>query len=466
MLHSIGRTALAQLQSLLHGFLQDDSLPFGSVLMVKDIVDLISQEWAETCDRIFTPVVTLWTFLSQIHSDDPSCRAAVARLNATRVAQGLAPCSPLTGGYCKARQRMPETLLHHLVLLSGQRLQQQAPTAWHWHGRAVKIVDGSGVSMPDTEANQQEYPQPGSQAPGLGFPVARLVVVLSLACGAVLAAAVGRIKGQQTSEPMLFHGLHTYLERDDVVLADRFYCSYWEIALLLDRGIDIVMRLHQRRQVGFQCGRRLGREDHVGSWSKPKRPAWMDATTYVELPATIDIRELRVRVPQRGFRTRVVLVATTCLDATVFAKEDIAGLYRARWHAELDLRSLKQTLQMDVLRCKTPAMVRKEIWGHLLVYNLLRAAMAQAALGHRVGPRQVSLQGAHQTLTAFHSSLAQASPSRRESISQIVLSAIARHRVGTRPDRYEPRACKRRPKPYPLLRVPRQQARARLATAA
>ena len=317
--------------------------------------------------------------------------------------------------------------------------------------------------MPDTEANQQEYPQPGSQAPGLGFPVARLVVVLSLACGAVLAAAVGRIKGKQTSETMLFHGLHAHLERDDVVLADRFYCSYWEVALLLGRGIDSVMRLPQRRQVDFRGGRRVGREDHVVSWTKPKRPAWMDEATYAGLPATVDIRELRVRVPQRGFRTRVVLVATTFLDAKVFAKEDMAGLYRARWHAELDLRSIKQTMQMDVLRCKTPAMVRKEIWGHLLVYNLLRAAMAQAALGHRMVPRQVSLQGARQTLTAFHSQLAQASPSAREGIIQIVLSAIASHRVGTRPDRYEPRACKRRPKPYPLLRVPRQQARARLA---
>jgi hypothetical protein len=214
--------------------------------------------------------------------------------------------------------------------------------------------------MPDTEANPQAYPQPGSQAPGLGLPVARLVVVLSLACGAVLTAAVGRIKGQQTSETMLFHGLPAALERDAVVLADRFYCSYGEIALLRGRGIEIVMRLHQRRQVDLQCGRRVGREDHVVSWPTPKRPAWMDETTSAGLPATIDIRELRLRVPQRGFRTRVILVATIFLDAKVFAKEDSAGLYRARWHG----------------------------------------------------------------------------------------------------------ACKRRPKPYPLLRVPRQQARARLATAA
>jgi hypothetical protein len=466
MLHSIGRTAMVQLQNLLRGFLQDGSGPFSSVLTGKDIVNLISHEWTETCDRIFTPVVTLWTFLRQIHSDDPSCRAAVARLNAARVAQDLPPCSPLTGGYCKARQRMPETLLPHLVHQSGQRLQQQTPGAWHWHGRAVKIVDGSGVSMPDTEANQEAYPQPGSQAPGLGFPVARLVVVLSLACRAVLTAAVGPIKGKQTSETMLFHGLHAHLECDDVVLADRFYCSYWEVALLLGRGIDIVMRLHQRRQVDFRSGQRLGREDHVISWTKPKRPTWMDEAPYTALPATVDMRELRVLVPQRGFRTRVVLVATTLLDAQVYPKEDLAGLYRARWHAELDLRSIKQTMQMDVLRCKTPAMVRKEIWGHLLVYNLLCAAMAQAALSQGVMPRQVSLQGARQTLTAFHSQLAQLPSTKREHTVHAVLHAIASHRVGTRPDRYEPRACKRRPKPYPLLRVPRQQARARLAAAA
>ena len=225
MLHSIGRTAVAQVQSLLGGFLQDGAFPFSSVLTVQDIVDLISQTCVETCDRIFTPVVTLCTFLSQIHSDDPSCRAAVARLNATRVAQGLEPCAPLPGGDGKARQRLAESLLDRLVPLRGQRLQQQTPMAWHWHGRAVKIVDGSGGSMSDTEANQQAYLQPGSQKPGLGFPVARLVVVFSLACGAVLAAAVGPIKGKQTSETRLFHGLYVSLERHDVVLADRFSCS-------------------------------------------------------------------------------------------------------------------------------------------------------------------------------------------------------------------------------------------------
>lgn len=466
MLNPIRGMALVQLKSLLRGFLQECSLPFGSVLTAKEVVAMIREELVETGDRIFTPLVTLCTFLSQIHSDDPSCRAAVARLNAARVGQGLAPCSPLTGGYCKARKRLPESLLQRLLGLSGQRLEQQVSKTWHWHGRAVKIVDGSGVSMPDTPENQGAYPQPGSQAAGLGFPVARLVVVLSLACGAVLGAALGRIKGKQSGENMLFHSLHEHLERDDVVLADRYYCSYWEVAVLLGRGVDVVMRLHQRRPVDFRQGQRLGHEDHVVTWTKPACPDWMDAVTYAALPATIKIRELRVRVIQRGFRTRVLVVATTLLNAKEFTREELAGLYRARWHAELDLRSIKQTLKMDVLRCKTPAMVRKEIWGHLLVYNLLRAAMAQAALRQGVSPRQLSLQGARQTLEAFRSPLGAASPAERENIIHIVLSAIARHRVGARPDRYEPRVRKRRPKPYPLMTVPRQQARERLARAA
>ena len=169
---------------------------------------------------------------------------------------------------------------------------------------------------------------------------------------------------------------------------------------------------------------------------------------------------------QRGFRTRLVLVATTLLNAKEFTSEELAGRYRARWHAELDLRSIKQTLKMDVLRCKTPAMVRKEIWGHLLVYNLIRAAMAQAALSQGVLPRQLSLQGARQTLEAFRSQLAQVPSIRREAVIQSVLTAIASHRVGNRPNRYEPRVRKRRPKPYPLMTVPRQQARERLAKAA
>lgn len=279
LLPSIGRTALAPVQSRLRGFLQDYAFPCGSVLTVKDLVDLSSQECVETGERIFPPLVTLCPFLSHIHRDDPACRAAVARLHAPRGAHGLPPGSPLTGGYCKARQRLPESWRHRLLVLSGQRLKPQGPAAWHWHGRAVKIVDGSAVSRPDTEENHQAYPQPGSQAPGLGFPGARIVVVLSVACGAVCGAALGRLRGKQPSDNRLFHTLHTHLERGDVVLAERSECSYGEIPWLGQRGIDVVMRLPQRRQGDFQRGRRWGRADHGVTWSTPGRPAWMDEGT-------------------------------------------------------------------------------------------------------------------------------------------------------------------------------------------
>jgi hypothetical protein len=236
-----------------------------------------------------------------------------------------------------------------------------------------------------------------------------------------LAAAVGRIKGRQTSETMLFHGRHASLERDAVVLADRFSCSYGEVALVLGRGSDVVMRAHQRRAVDLRRGQRWGHADHRIDWTKPQRPAWMDETTSAGFPATIAMRELRVRVTQRGFRTRVVVVATTLLEVEACTKEELAGLSRARWHAALARRSIKQPMQLDVLRCKTPAMVRKEMWGHLLVDNLLRAAMAHAARRHGVVPRQVSLQGTRQTLAALHSLLAQTTSPERESIVSIVL---------------------------------------------
>ena len=216
----------------------------------------------------------------------------------------------------------------------------------------------------------------------------------------------------------------------------------------------------------MQRGQRLGREDPVVPWPTPLRPAWMDEATSAVFPATVAMRELRVQGMQPAFRTRVGRVATTVSDAKAFTKEERAGLSRARWHAQLELRSLKQTRQMAGRRCKTPAMVRQESWGHWLVDNLLRAAMAQAALRQGGVPRHVSLQGARQTLEAFRRALEQASSTRREGILPMVLTAMARHRVGARPDRDEPRVCKRRPKPSPLLRGPRQQARARLATAA
>jgi hypothetical protein len=458
--------SVAQFRSLFRSFVLDPDLLFRHVLSSEHLAAAVAQEVGKTCDRIFTPVVTLCTFLAQVLSDDHSCRAAVARLLAWRTAQGLPSCSADTGGYCKARQRLPETLLPRLVRDTADNLQRNAPESWLFHGRAVTLADGSTLSMPDTAENQAAYPQHGNQEPGCGFPIARIVVLIALATGAVLDAAVGPRKGKLSGESTLLRGLHGRLRRGDILLGDRCFSSYFEVALLSGQGVDVVMRQNENRPVDFRSGHRLGRDDHLIVWSKPQRASWMDQETYATIPETITIRELRVRVVQRGFRTRVVIVMTTLLDAGEFSHDELATLYRSRWHVELDIRSLKQTLKMDVLRCKTPGMVRKEIWAHLLVANLIRGVMAEAAREHGVLPRELSFQGARQTMEGFRSELSHAGPADAEVLRAVALKAIANHRVGDRPDRVEPRVRKRRPKNYPLMHKPRPKPRKRLAKAA
>jgi hypothetical protein len=456
----------AQFRSLFRSLVLDPDLLFHHVLSAEKLARIVVEEVGNTADRIFTPLVTLCTFLGQILSDDHSCRAAVARLLAWRTAQGLPPCSADTGGYCKARQRLPEALLPRLVRDTADGLQEDIPEAWLFHGRPVALVDGSTVSMPDTPENQADYPQHGNQEPGCGFPIARIVVLIALATGAVLDAAVGPRKGKLSGEGTLLRSLHGRLAHGDILVGDRCFCSYFEVALLSGQGVDVVMRQNENRPVDFRSGRRLGHDDHLVVWHKPQRASWMDQETYAAIPETVTIRELRVRVAQRGFRTRVLIVMTTLLDAGEFSHDELATLYRARWHAELDIRSLKQTLKMDVLRCKTPEMVRKEIWGHLLVANLIRGVMAQAARQHGVLPRELSFQGARQTIEGFRSELSHAGSADAEVLREVALKAIASHRVSDRPDRVEPRVRKRRPKNYPLMHKPRQKPRKRLAKAA
>jgi Transposase DDE domain len=456
----------AQFRGLFRSLVLDPGLLFRSVLSAEQLVRVVTQEVGKTCDRIYTPLVTLCTFLAQVLSEDHSCRAAVAQLLAWRTARGLSPCSADTGAYCKARQRLPESILPRLVRDTADGLQQGVPDAWLFHGRPVTLVDGSTLSMPDTPENQAEYPQHGNQEPGCGFPIARIVVLIALATGAVLDAAVGPRKGKLSGEGTLLRGLHGRLTRGDILLGDRCFCSYFEVALLSGQGVTVVMRQNENRPVDFRSGHRLGHDDHLVVWYKPQRANWMDLETYATVPETVTIRELRVRVTQRGFRTRALIVMTTLLDAGEFSHDELATLYRARWHAELDIRALKQTLKMDVLRCKTPEMVRKEIWAHLLVANLIRGVMAEAARLHGVLPRELSFQGARQTMEAFRSELSHARSADAEVLRGMALKATASHRVGDRPDRVEPRVRKRRPKNYPLMHKPRQKHRKRLAKAA
>jgi hypothetical protein len=382
------------------------------------------------------------------------------------VPKGCPRAPPTPAATARRGSDFPETLLPRLVRDTADGLQEGAPEAWLFHGRKVTLVDGSTVSMPDTDENQAEYPQHGNQEPGCGFPIARVVVLIALATGAVLDAAIGPRKGKLSGESTLLRSLHGRLARGDILLGDRCFCSYFEVATLLGQGVDVVMRQHKNRPVDFRSGPRLGHDDHLVVGRKPQRARWMGPGAYAAIPETVTIRELRVRVAQRGFRTRVLIVMTTLLDAIEFPHDELATVYRARWHAELDIRSLEQALKMDVLRCKTPEMIRKEIRAHLLVANLIRGVMAEAARRHGVIPRGLSVQGARQTMEGFRSELSHARSADAEVWREVAWKAIARHRVGDRPDRVEPRVRKRRPKNYPLMHKPRWKLRKRLERAA
>lgn len=443
-----------------------DLLPFHELLDEDMVVEALKAEKVRYNDCAYTPVLTLCLFLSQVIDPDHSCRAAVARLVAWRVFRGLPPCGEGTAAYCEARDRLPTPVVRRLVHETARRGGAVAPEAWLWRGRRVYLVDGTTVSMPDTPANQAAFPQPRAQEPGLGFPIARLAVLISLCNGLVRDLAVGPYKGKETGETALFRRMLGALEAGDVVVGDRCFCTFFMLAELSRRGADGVFRMHQKRKCDFRRGRLLGRGDHVVAWARPARPGWMSESEYALYPETMTVRELRYKVMTPGCRARDLTLATTLLDAGAYPSADLAGLYGGRWTIETDLRSIKNDTKMDVLRCKTPGMVEKEIWVHMLAYNLTRRTMSRAAEGAGVSPREVSFKGALQTMTAFQDALRWSEEGGRARLWGALLDAIGGHRVGDRPGRVEPRAIKRRPRPHKLLTVPRDEARKRLKEAA
>ena len=401
-------------------------------------------------ERLFPPTETLSMFLAQALSADRSCQRVVNETAVKRMIGGLATSSTDTGGYCKARKRLPLDMVRTLALEAGGKITACAPRPWHWRGRPVRLVDGTTVTLPDTPANQSAYPQSHNQKPGLGFPLCRIVGMICLASGAVLNAAMGPYSGKGSDEQSLLRLMLNTLQSGDVLVGDAFFATYFLLCVLRERGVDAVFEQHGSRQrvTDFRKGRRLGARDHLIVWDKPVKPDWMTQSTYEAAPATLTVRELRA-----GGMTLV----TTMLDAKQTSKAQIKQLYQARWHVELDLRNIKTTLGMEQLSCRTPAMANKEIWVYLLAYNLIRIIMAQAASLMQILPRQISFKHSVQlwiVWTAHGGSLD------REHTRYRFCVLIAQQRVGERPGRIEPRALKRRPKPYPLLTKPRAEARA------
>jgi hypothetical protein len=349
--------------------------------------------------------------------------------------------------------------------LVGRNLDERVDRRWLWRGRRVCLFDGTTVSMPDTPQNRAEYPLAYNQAPGTSFAIARVGAVISLSCGAVLDLGICRYAGKGQGEVSLLRRLWDVLRPGDVLLGDRLMSGWVGMLLLKQRGVDTVSRLSAHRRADFRKGRRLGKDDHLVQWKKPTSIRSVDRRTYNALPDSITVREARFRVEQPGFRTRSVVVVTTLLDPAQASREELASLYRARWNNELDLRSIKVTLQMDMLRCKAPELVRKEVWIHALAYNLIRTVMAQAAAGAGVPPRSISFTAALQVLEAFRPLLAcgtDRGAGHRAVLDEQLLRAIAVHRVADRPDRFEPRMAKRRPKRYDRLTRPRAEIKLRM----
>ena len=455
-------------QASLAPFLTHDGLPFADVLTAQDVQNACADEGLSCqgeAHSIFNPALVLWAWLSQVLGTDKSCRAAVMRIIVLLVALERGPCSTDTAAYCRARAKMPAAVLRRLTLQVGRQLEDAVPKRWLWHGQHVFLVDGATVALPDTEDNQQAYPQPPSQKPGLGFPIIRMVMLLSLATAALQGLAFGPYEGKETGEPALLRNLLEQIAKGSIILADRYYCSYFMIALLQEHGVDVVMRLHQRRQVDFRRGRRFGPDDHLVAWSKPERPDWMDQETYDRMPARLVVREVRTQVRRPGYRVHELVVVTTLCDAARYSPEDLTDLYHERWHVELDIRSIKTALGMEQLRCLSRHMVRKEMWVFWLAYNLLRKVSAQAALERGLHPRQISFTATKQAVLAGWSTMTQGSQNERLALGRALLAALGKEEVGNRPGRCEPRAVKRRRKPHRLLMKPRAEARAEMLRA-
>ena len=428
---------------------RSDAFAFFNLLTSPELLDRVESLLPAHRERLFPPTETLSMFLSQALSADRSCQRAVNEAAVQRLIGGLPRVSTHTGAYCRARMRLPETMPATLVRHTGRMMSDLLPASWRWRGHPVRLVDGTTLVMPDTPENQAVYPQPRSQEPGLGFPLCRLVGLMCLGSGAVLDAEIGGYRGKGNDEQTLLRSMLDTLESGDILLGDAYYATYFLLCRLREQGVDAVFEQHgsRQRRTDFRRGRRLGARDHLIELRKSKlKPDWMTPTQYAQAPETLTVRELR---------TGGKILVTTLLCPRETPKVALKALYRERWHVELDLRHIKTTLGMERLSCKPPAMAQKEIGVYLLAYNLIRLMMAQAATLAECLPRALSFKHTLQLWIAWDHH----GPGRDDEKLYGLFVLIAEQRVGNRPGRLEPRAVKRRPKPFPLLTQPRELAR-------
>lgn len=445
----------ASAQQLRQQFGQTTQGPYSQALSTQDICAAAERQPGPQRHRLYPPLTTLGLFIGQILGSDPACQAATTSHLARRLGQGLSACSTNNASYCDARKRLPKALVSDLGAQLGQRLESLAPKAWRWQGRTVKLFDGTSVSMPDTPSNQAAYPQSGRQTVGLGFPMVRIGALIGLASGAVLAYGLTALRGKGTGEQTVLRSLLGHIQPGDIILADALLATWWLIQAIQSRGADVVMRQHGKRTSDFSQGQILGPDDHLVDWRRPPRPEWMDAQEYAALPTTLRMREVKVK-------GRVLV--TPLHEPGYASAQALEQLYGMRWNIEVDFRTLKATMSMDVLRCKSKEMVDKEIAAYMLAYNLVRWSMSASAALADVLPRALSFAKARRLLSAMAIALVVGKGSAVQSLCDVLLQGIASGKLVQRPGRIEPRAKKRRPKPLPLLNTPRTAARAAIRT--
>jgi hypothetical protein len=411
---------------------------------------------ANSRERLYSQNVTFWAFLFQVLSPMTSCLEVVRKVQSCCSLLGLKVPGSSTGAYCDARKRLKYEDLLGIHQAVSDCIQSSAPNEYLWKGMDVKVVDGTGIAMSDTVENQLEFPQPSGQKPGCGFPVVTLVACFSLASGALLRWVESTLK---SNECRIFRKMLEFFGQGDLVLTDRGYCSYCNIAMVLRRGADVVMRLHQARKCDYRKGERLGRHDRLVIWKQPQEVAGMSRAEVKELPKTLKLRLVRVFVEVKGFRTRKLDIVTTLLDPVEYSTEDLAELYYRRWAVELYFRDIKTTMGMDHLRGKSPEIVRKEIVMFAIAHNLIRATMQQAAVVHTTELNRLSFKSTVDTLRQYQSALnaTRNKPCTQKRIIEEMLAIIAKEKVPLRENRSEPRAVKKRPKGYQFLTKPRHQ---------
>lgn len=467
-----------------NSMLQSQQLPLAEVVdgnQWQEIFDAHQIDFGNSEEAVYTPIVTLWALISQVFFNEHmrSCKAAVGRVASLWAILGKRVCDTNTGAYCRARakitwaavrdicchiaeaaeaiydaQNVDADLRQHDVVASAQSV----PT-----GGRILLVDGFTVTAADTPENQEVFPQNPAQKEGLGFPIIRGVSLISMVTGLLVDLELGPYAGKQSGETALLWQMLGRLKPGDTLVADSFYCTYWIIAACRYKGVNIVMKNHDKRDDNPNGARRIDRHQRVTVWVRPTRPEWMSEEEYARCPEQIEIRLVDVVATQPGFRSKTYTIATTILEADVFSRDWIASVYRSRWLVELDIKSIKCSLGMDIVRAKTPAMVQTEIWSCLLAYNLIRMKMLQSCAANGRMPRTLSLTA---TLQLLANNWLLASVVLTDELVELGQQTSSSEYTGHRLDRIEPRANKRRPKLLALLTKPRAQAKLELLTAA